>query len=127
MATMKAKKTKEMEWRCRAPLYISKKDKRYKKYVNQLKKRGFSDTETWCLFSVVSEFVLPRLKRFREINNGYPANLTEEKWNEIIDSMILAFELCIKDDNGDFMKNEDREKVEQGLKLFGEYFQHLWW
>jgi hypothetical protein len=82
------------KWSVKKPLYITKKDKRYAKHLKQLKERGFSDTETWSLYSVLSDFILPRLKRFKEVTNGFPStgDMTMEKWYEILDKMIFAFE-----------------------------------
>ena len=122
-------------WSIKEPLYIDKKDKRYKKYAKQLKEDGFCNCETWGLSSVIAEFVLPRLKRYKEVTNGYPSNLTEEKWNEILDKMIFAFEWhMIEQDNPEEYSKLSPEKItlnwkryEEGMKLFAEYFLDLWW
>lgn len=115
-------------WSLKEPLYIEKSDKKYDEYVNQIKKNGFSDTETWALDSVISEFILPRLKRFKEINNGFPVDLTPEKWDEILDDMIFAFEWSNSRD--DFKINhgsESYERYKKGIRLFAEYYLELWW
>lgn len=45
--------------------------KRFWKFLWQRWTRGFDDSETWSLDSTISYFILPRLKRFKEIyNNG---------------------------------------------------------
>jgi len=140
MKKAKKKKTKKKEkltskWSLKKPLFVEKSDKRYKKHVKQLKENGFSDAETWCLFAGISEFILPRLKRFKEINNGYPGDLTEAKWDKILDNMIFAFEWAVMDgemtdeymDLSDKKKEDGWKKYEEGMKLFGEYFMGLWW
>ena len=57
--------------------------------------------ECWCLDYTIAKFVLPRLKQFKKDNIGYPERDeadTPEKWDEILDRMILAFEYVIDDD-----------------------------
>jgi len=135
---LKEKLTLTSRWSLKKPLYLGKKDKRYKKHLKQLKENGFSDAETWGLDSVITEFVLPRLKRFREIHNCYPVNLegnSEEKWIEILDKMIFSFEWSIAEMNltAEYCKlNQEEiksnwEKYAEGMKLFSEYFRDLWW
>ena len=102
--------------------------KRYIKWFFQRITRGFDDRETWELFYTIAKFLIPRLKRFKEVNNGYPNRLTEQQWDEILDKMIEAFQLSIKEfENGDFIDKEEEEKIEHGLQLFSRYFLHLWW
>ena len=122
------------KWSMKKPLYIDKKDKRYKKYVKQLKKSGFCDCETWNLDSIISEFILPRLKRFKKINNGFPPDLTPEKWDAIIDEMIFAFEWNNVDDISEEYEKLGKKKQmanwkrhAEGLKLFAKHFRDLWW
>jgi len=66
--------------------------------------RGFSDDVTWDIHCDISKFVLPRLKRYKELTNGYPGGLDEQQWNEILDKMIYAFERIVKNDEWDFVK-----------------------
>lgn len=122
----------ENKWVTKKPLYIEKTDKRYKKYVGQLKKDGFCDCETWNLEGVISEFILPRLKRFRELANGHPMSLTMEQWWEILDKMIFAFEWNLTYDDISVKMSESeqkkmRKKYNEGMKLFGKWFLDLWW
>ena len=121
------------KWVTKKPLYIDKKDKRYKKYVEQLRQSGFSDTETWCLTSVIAQFVLPRLIRFKSAVNGYPMGLSIEKWYEMLDQMIFAFEWALAYDESenwelsDKAKKENWKRYKKGMKLFSENFMDLWW
>jgi len=124
------------KWSVKSPLYITKKDKRYSKHLKMLKECGFSDTETWSLYSVIVEFILPRLKRFKMVANGYPANLANEKeWEKILDKIIFALEWTKIDDDmsGDYdkltveEKKENWDKYTEGMKLFAEHFRDLWW
>jgi len=123
------------KWSLKKPLYLEKDDKRYKDHVNQLKVDGFSDAETWSLDSVIAEFVLPRLKRFKDIHAAHPADLTEDEWKEKLDEMIYAFDWVLKSDemDDDYMKLSNEElklnwkRHEKGMKLFSKHFTNLWW
>lgn len=124
------------EWSCKSPLYIKKSDKRYARCLKQLKTRGFSDTETWALDSVIAKFILPRLIRFKEITNAYPGGeMTEEKWDAALDDMIFAFQwvILVNDNEVDYFKlskkeeSDNQKRHERGMKLFAEYFMNLGW
>ena len=95
--------------------------------------RGWSDKDTWNLDYTIAEFALPRLRRFKEVTNGYPGELSEELWDEILDKMIFSLEYTVKEfrmedeyTDLEFLKSQG-EKVQEGLELFGKYFRDLWW
>ena len=101
------------------------------KYKNQRLERGFDDTETWNLDVTLAKFIVPRLKRFKELNNGYPAHFkAKEEWDVILNEMIEGFELyedkwkCNSDQN---ITNLEEYKRKRAVKLLGEYFYDLWW
>jgi len=133
--TKKVKKEKlTSKWSLKKPLYIGKGDQRYEKHLKRLKATGICDTEMWSLDATIAEFILPRLKRFKEVNNGYPSCFTEKKWNEILDKMIFAFEWAMEDVDisvhADLSKKENKlgwKKYEEGMNLFAENFMDLWW
>lgn len=113
---------------------INRSDTRWDEYKKQRLERGFDNSETWSLDSTIARFIEPRLRVFKEIHGGYPGNLTEEKWDEILDKMIKAFEYINNEDLGiDESKHgldryKDREQtIKEGLDLFREYFFALWW
>ena len=100
------------------------------KFFFQRLTRGWDDSDTWSLDYTIAQFVLPRLKRFKELNIGAPSDLTEETWDEILDKMIKAMENTIKQWDEDLTEEETEkmwEETEEGHKLFGEYFSGLWW
>lgn len=102
---------------------ISENDERYDKFKKQREERGFDDTETWSLDVTFAKFLVPRLKRFKELNNGIPNGLNEQEWNNILDEMIEGFEGIITDD----LINPRNEKADKALKLFTEHYFSLWW
>jgi hypothetical protein len=99
-------------------------DKRIIRLVKQYKKKGFDDTVTWSLDLEISKFILPRLKLFKKISNGYPGHdITAQMWDSMLDKMILAHKLNIKDE----WNPGEYEKYEEGMDLFCKWYRHLWW
>jgi len=132
----------------------------------QRRTRGFDDLELWNLHYSFTDFILPRLKAFRELGlmgcpvlEGYEFNGNHDgmhdEWKEILDKMVNAF-YYMKIDMEDMhyppskmMKKEDGtiyfkhypgynydeyttemkrrwDVIEEGLKLFGKYYQGIW-
>ena len=117
-------------WSLKEPLYLEKTDKRYKAHLKELKETGFSHAETWGLNSVIAELILPRLKRFKEVNSGFPMDLSEERWNAVLDKMIFAFDWVLTYEDKNLSKEEIRigfDKYNEGMELFSENFMDLWW
>jgi len=110
------------------------------KHFYQKLTQGFSDKDTWSLDYTICKLTLPRLKRFREICNDYypgvPATLAEQfpnddkvhdEWINILDKIIYAMEKHIDDEYLWIGNKDERKKIEEGFKLFHEYFFALWW
>lgn len=108
--------------------------KREWKFWWQRRTRGWSDDETWNLYIEVARFTLPRLKRFREITIAHPVSLKAKEWDTILGKMEFAFQSLLDEEDGVRPENETEgqsrsrhQRVQEGLKLFGRYFQGLWW
>lgn len=106
---------------------IDKNDDREQVYSKQRKERGFDDSETWSLTDTICHYIIPRLKRFKEVNNGIPISLSEGEWNDILDQMILSFELITRDNGIRIWNEKESEQVDKGLDLFREWLLGLWW
>ena len=105
--------------------FVEKKDQI--KWSLQRLFRGYADVDIWGLDICIAEFVLPRLKVFRENLSGHPAGIEFEDWKEWLDKMIYAMQTI--HDEGHFRidtKDIDFKKQQEGLELFGKYFLHLW-
>jgi predicted kinase len=112
---------------------------------------SFSRKEIRNLSWSIAEFIYPRLKAFKEEICGYPSHLdykngklrhsrrhgplanraTPKLWEEIIDKMILAFELWLscddwKDEVNSKEYNKKWAKIDEGFGLFRKYFNGLW-
>ncbi len=105
-----------------------KKIKRSVKFWWQRRTRGWDDSETWNMDLTFAEFILPRLKRFKILTNGYPASLDEDSWNKILDSMIMAFTLIIYNyETSKEYSEHDEKLVQEGLENFHQHYYSLWW
>ena len=121
--------------------------KRQNSYVNP--------KETWNLDKTFARYIIPRLKKFKELSNGYPGDEemdTPEKWDDALDKMIQAFEYVLdydsfwmgnpKYDYFSLSYEEGRElaienlraedirrlaEINEGLQLFAKYYMSLWW
>lgn len=97
-----------------------------KRLALQRKKRGWDDSDTWSLDCTMAEWLLPRLRRFKEINGGYPMIKTPTQWDKELAEMIWTFEFIASDKYW----NEDKatmRRVKKGLRLFSDNFCSLWW
>lgn len=92
---------------------------------------GFIPAEFWNLDSTLAMYIYSHLCYFRDnCNVGHPGNMSEEKWNKILDDMITAFKLLIEKDETDYHSIESKnrqKKIKYGLRLFIKYLYDLWY
>ena len=98
--------------------------------------RGWDDSDTWSLDYALAKQILPRLRRFRDLRGGgVPSRLlpcdsdkaielAQAEWLAILDKMIAAFEYCAGE--GQWDSFGDPPYVDEGLRLFAEYYRCLW-
>jgi hypothetical protein len=94
--------------------------------------------DTWSMDSTLSLLIHPMLVQLKATQHGHPANMTEQEWNEILDEMIWAFEQKCRDEwESDYYEYEDdnteragakahQERMSNGFRLFGKYYENLW-
>jgi hypothetical protein len=118
---------------------IEEKDEKYSDSLNFYLTNDFFFEECWNLDATLSALILPRLIHFRDNHCGMPGCLFEydekgnilneeegcQKWEKILDKMIWAFYLYISVDSL-YWTEEQKQQINEGLKLFAEYFQSLW-
>lgn len=100
--------------------------KRTKKLMKQFEKKGWTDTETWSLDHSFANWMLPRLKRFRETTCSYPGrDASEKEWYDILDKMIKGFEIMASEDYFAISKENDAI-VQEAMYLLAKWYRHLW-
>jgi hypothetical protein len=103
--------------------------------------------DTWSLDDTLAHIILPALKQFKLDQTGHPCGILpdpngetetgnpcgncgcEKEWNIILDKMIYSFEHIVDDRILVYTTEEYKEsqkKIQEGLELFGKYFQTLW-
>lgn len=84
---------------------------------------GMSEAETWDMRFVLAMIIYSYLMKFKETKRmGYPANLTPEKWEEILDDMIKGFRSIVKGEDSKRAYKRQRK----ALTLFKNWFWDLW-
>lgn len=94
-------------------------------FKEQRLKRGFDDTETWSLRDTITDFILPRLKRYREIIDG--TIIDSYGLYKKIDLSIRAFEIVKKEDETGGVTKEEWKEFDKGMAAFHKVFMRLWW
>lgn len=90
---------------------------------------GYAYVEAWNLCDYLARYALPRVRHIRDEHMAYPLDVTPEKWQTILDDIVYALEVKVGWDFGDGSQGldfEDDPRYQRGLKLFGEWWQHLW-
>jgi len=102
---------------------------RAKRFTKQYEKQGWCDMETWNLDFRFAEWIVPRLRRFIELNNGFPGHsgMTEKKWDATLKEMLEGFEFMASDDYYGCSDKKKHAKADKALELFGKWARHLWW
>jgi len=88
--------------------------------------QGFDDSEVWNLDCSFGEWIYPRFKRLREIQQGHPSQISQDKWEKILDEIEYAFSIIADEDKYFNLGDEDWDKVEKGMALFAEWFNCFW-
>jgi len=99
------------------------------KYFIQRGLYGYSNFSVYSLDSYLSEW-LPNAVRELKDKCGYPCGLTKKKWISILEKIALGFEAhpILQFENIDLKERKRlRKQYDEGMKLFAEYFGHLWY
>jgi hypothetical protein len=109
--------------------------KKPKNYKENLKKIASTNKfDVWNLDVEFAEFIIPRLKILKKIQNGVPGALVDDnesfseslnKYHQILDDIIAGFKIIKKSDNYTF-KPEKLKKVQKSLDLFAKHLTGMW-
>ena len=107
---------------------VYKKNTKTKKmYRKQREKFGFDDTETWHLDRTMALFLIPRLRRFLQVNNGISIGETAESYDEKLRFIISAFENYYSTNKYyDSVDCKERERLTKDVRQAVDYLSKLW-
>ena len=145
------------KWNRYAPWYRKIKQlPRTIKYMWQRCKRGFAESDLWDLSYFYATLIRDSLVEFKKKNEGYPGNLTFEKWQQILDEMITCFSNYVEEIKNPYetqffnllhnhenidpenikdkyfteeleIDNWKTEQLKKGFDLLIKWFPDLWW
>jgi hypothetical protein len=96
-------------------------------YKQQRFENGFDDTETWHMDRTIALFIIPRLRKFIEVNNGIPTGETIESYDEKLRFIISAFENYYATNKYyESVDDNERKQLTDDVKLAVEYLSKLW-
>jgi len=101
---------------------IRKKKCKCKKCVKFRKEYSFDFLDIYGLYYSIAEYLAPRLKAFKKYTFSHPCNISMKEWKTILNKMIIAFQIIAKEG----FTEKDTKKIEEGFKLFIEYYHDLW-
>jgi hypothetical protein len=99
-------------------------------FKKQREENGFDDTETWHLDKTLALFLIPRLERFIQVNNGFPNGETEESFNEKLNFILKSFQQYYYGENEEVSLELEKERVsnlKKAAAILGEIWFDLWW
>jgi hypothetical protein len=96
----------------------NKEDYREEKFKKQRIEMGFDDSEGWSFDITIANFILPRLKYFK--------NTFGEETERKCDKIILALELIVRNGGDRIWTIQETKEINKGLKLLSKYFLQLW-
>lgn len=104
------------------------------------RKKKISNKELRNLDYTIIDWLVPRLKAFKEQTTNYPYDSTYEEWVTIIDKIIKGLNAYKAerpwDKNISMQENLDQDKVfyvqansdfKEAMRLLTEHFKYLWY
>lgn len=100
------------------------------KYFFQRGRRGYSDRDLWDINEYLATIIPPMMRYLKENGTGCPAELiknnSREKWEEILEDIARGFDEYSNVDKYGLHSEFSKKIMDEGMKLFIEYFGHYW-
>lgn len=100
-------------------------DKREKKFSKQRLRRGFDESETWCLTTTIANFIIPRLEEYNTISDYNTERGKKLKKDTKI--VLEAMKLIARNDGLQHWNELETKIVNKGVKKLSRIFLTLWW
>ncbi len=83
--------------------------------------RGFDDSETWDLEKEFYKWLLPRLKRFKDITKACPCNMEYKDWKNMLSDRVAQLNCIVNIDENKFQDRSyiPKQEYKKLLKRFG--------
>lgn len=107
-------------------------------YVKLKRKNNMRNKiDVWNLDHSLAKIIYPALIEFKEKSVGFPGVIDpldapdikeDDRWSYIIDEMVWSFSIIADDEDVDICLESDdfRNRVDNGVRLFGKYYRDLW-
>lgn len=102
------------------------------------RKKKINSKKLWNIDYTIIEWLVPRLKAFKEQTQGCPIDITEEEWYSILDKIITGLEAYTAertwDKNLSMQENRDLDmefyknnniKFQEAMQLLAGHFKSL--
>ncbi len=90
--------------------------------------RGWADCDTWSLDTYLDKVIRDSVEYLRVNKHGYPMDLTEEKWDDILHriSFLADRHLGMIEMDFEYTKKEYDETTKELFELLSKYWVNLW-
>lgn len=107
-------------------------------YVNRKIKIHIDAFDVWSMDNTLSYIIAPMLEKLKEQKHGsaqveledvpseYQLADVHERWDWVISELIWSFKTIRDDQAYEYEDNGKKERVANGLRLFGKYYFALW-
>lgn len=100
---------------------------RQPKIAKQRATRGFSYRDLWSFDAYLARVISQGCRELAIVEHGHPCGITYEEWIAILNKIADGFEayeeiLDFKADDIELRKAQ----YDEAMKLFVQYFEHLW-
>jgi hypothetical protein len=92
------------------------------RFAAQRQTQGFDDSELWNLDLTLTAFLAPRLRRFAEITQSHPVDVSHEEWRDELAELADGLD-ALRSDSDD---PETLRLRERACEILGARLRHLW-
>ena len=98
------------------------------KWFLQRGRRGFSDRDIWSFDYYLAKVIHEGTKRLKENKSGYPSDMTEEDWDQILGKISNGFGRLLEFSEDPELWDDKKvmAEIEEGKQLLVKYFESLW-
>lgn len=100
-----------------------------RKARKQRGKRGFADSDVWNLYHYLADTIANSVEQLSKTCHGYPGNLTEDEWTDILNKIELGFRLAADDEwmypPGPQIQDNERT-IKEAFDLLHDWWFALW-